>query len=319
MGENQTLLNGPYTVSAVSSHPEDFVAGFSSETLPIAGRIVRMGRGSLSPILQRHAYPGHLGEILGEALILSALVGSGMKFQGRVMTQAEGDGPVSMLVGEYRKDGGVRAYGRFEQERWAYLEKVNRGEKPHMPQLFGPQGALGLIIVHDQPDRQPYQGLVPLDRGSLPECAEDYFRRSEQVDTCLAISVGRDAAGEWHGGGMMIQKIAGDEARGETSDGWREAQALFATLTPEELRSEAVAVPDLLYRLFHEGGVRMEAAQRLEDRCSCNEERLTSTLAGMPDESLREMVEPDGNLKIDCQFCARHYDIPIDAVTGATN
>ena len=213
MGENQTLLNGPYTVSAVSSHPEDFVAGFSSETLPIAGRIVRMGRGSLSPILQRHAYPGHLGEILGEALILSALVGSGMKFQGRVMTQAEGDGPVSMLVGEYRKDGGVRAYGRFEQERWAYLEKVNRGEKPHMPQLFGPQGALGLIIVHDQPDRQPYQGLVPLDRGSLPECAEDYFRRSEQVDTCLAISVGRDAAGEWHGGHHGTRNCARRRAR----------------------------------------------------------------------------------------------------------
>ena len=278
-----------------------------------------MGRETLSPILQRHAYPDHLGEILGEALILATLVGSGMKFQGRVMTQAEGDGPVSMLVGEYHKDGSVRAYSRFEQERWAYLERVNKGEKPHMPQLFGPMGRLGLIIVQDRPASQPYQGIVPLAKGSLQECAEDYFQQSEQVDTCLALSVGRDAAGDWHGGGMMMQRIAGDEARGGTHEGWREAQALFGTLTHEELRSEALAAPDLLFRLFHEGGVRMEAPQLLVDRCTCNEARLIKTLSGMADEALRDMVEPDGTLKVDCQFCARHYDIPIEAVTGATN
>ncbi|WP_233355903.1 Hsp33 family molecular chaperone HslO [Henriciella aquimarina] len=306
-------------MSAVSSNPEDFVAGFMSDTLPIAGRVVRMGRGTLSPILHRHAYPDHLGQILGEGLILSTLVGAGMKLEGRVMTQAEGDGPVSMLVGEYRKDGGVRAYARFEQERWAYLEKINKGEKPQMPQLFGQMGRLGLIIVHDEPSLHPYQGLVSLDKPTLAECAEDYFHRSEQVETCLAMSVGRDAAGEWHGGGMMIQKIAGDETRGDTDEGWREAQALFSTLTPEELRSEEIAAPDLLFRLFHEGGVRMEPAQLLEDRCTCNEDRLKDTLAGMADESLREMVEPDGMLKVDCQFCARHYDIPIEAVTDAIN
>lgn len=306
-------------MSSVSSNPTDFVASFSSETLPIAGRIVRMGPRSLSPILHRHAYPDHLGEILGEAVVLATLVGSGMKFEGKVLTQAEGDGPISMLVGEYSKTGDVRAYARFEQERWAYLEKVNKGAKPHMPQLFGPQGALALIIMQDNNRTQPYQGIVPLNKGSLSECAEDYFRQSEQVDTCLAISIDRDAAGEWHAGGMMIQRVASDAARGDTSDGWREAQALFATLSDEELRSEAVSSEDLLFRLFHEGGVRMQSPQLLTDRCTCNEERLRQTLQGMPDESLREMVEPDGTLKVDCQFCARHYDIPIEAVTGAIN
>ncbi len=311
---NRTILVTQPTLS-----PFDFVAGFSSDTLPISGRIVRMGPQSLSPILRRHAYPDHLGEILGEGLILATLVGAGMKFEGRVMTQAEGDGPVSMLVGDYRSDGSVRAYAKFEQERWAYLEKVNRGEKPHMPQLFGPQGALALILMEDRVGAQPYQGVVPLMKGSLADCAQDYFRDSQQVDTCLALSVRRDLAGDWHGGGLMIQRIAADEARGETREGWREAQALFQTLTPEELTSETLPAQDLLFRLFHEGGVRMEDPKALEDRCTCNEARLRDTLTGMPDESLREMVEPDGMLKIDCQFCARHYDIPIDAVTGATN
>ncbi|MGB3626346.1 MAG: Hsp33 family molecular chaperone HslO, partial [Henriciella sp.] len=156
-------------VSSVSSHSQDFVASFTSETLPVTGRIVRMGAGSISPILHRHAYPDHLGEILGEALILATLVGSGMKIDGRVLTQAEGDGPVSMLVGEYHSDGAVRAYARFEQERWAYLEKINKGDKPHMPQLFGSMGALALIIVQNKPSTQPYQGIVPLAKGRLAE------------------------------------------------------------------------------------------------------------------------------------------------------
>lgn len=278
-----------------------------------------MGPGSISPILHRHAYPDHLGEILGEALILATLVGSGMKLDGRVLTQAEGDGPVSMLVGEYSSDGAVRAYSRFEQERWSYLEKVNKGEKPHMPQLFGSMGALALIIVQNKPNVQPYQGVVPLAKGTLAACAEDYFHRSEQVETCLLMAARKDVAGEWRGAGIMIQRIAGDEARGETEEGWREAQALFSTLTIDELMSEELSAPDLLFRLFHEGGVRMDTPKSLVDRCTCNEERLRNTLASMPDESLRELVEPDGTLKMDCQFCARHYDIPIDAVTNSLN
>lgn len=306
-------------MSSVSPAKDDFVAAFTSDTLPITGRIVRMGPRSLSPILQRHAYPDHLGEILGEAVLLSTLIGSAMKFQGRILAQAEGDGPVSMLVGEYNTDGSVRAYSRYEPDRWAYLEKVNRGDKPHMPQLFGPQGALALIIIQDDRNVQPYQGIVPLMKGSLAECAEDYFHQSQQVQTCLALSVKRDAAGEWHAGGMMIQKMASDDARGDTDEGWREAMALFNTLEADELCSEELPAQDLLYRLFHEGGGRMQSPEPLDDNCTCNEERLRHTLSGMPDESLREMAEEDGTLGVDCQFCARHYDIPVDAVTGVTN
>ena len=97
--------------------------------------------------------------------MLSALVGSGMKFQGKVLAQAEGDGPVSMLVGEYTKAGGLRGYTRHEPERWAWLNKVNKGDKPHMPQLFGATGRLGLIIVYDNSELKPYQGIVAPDEG----------------------------------------------------------------------------------------------------------------------------------------------------------
>jgi len=296
---------------------DDFVAGFSPQGLPVRGRIVRMGAGSLSPILKRHAYPDHLAEILGEALMLSTLVGSAMKFEGKVLAQAEGDGPVSMLVGEYRKDGGVRAYARHEPERWAFLDKVNKGDKPHMPQLFGAMGRLALIIIHDNPDLQPYQGIVPLAKGSLAECARDYFRQSEQVETHLMMAIRKTAAGDWVGGGMTIQKIAADDARGDTAGGWREAEALFATLTAEELLDEALPAEQLLFRLFHENGVSMDPPEILVDACTCNHDRLVGTLKGMSDDALREMVEADGTLVVNCQFCSREYIIPIGDVTGA--
>ncbi|MEL6723874.1 MAG: Hsp33 family molecular chaperone HslO [Pseudomonadota bacterium] len=299
---------------------EDFVAGFSPQGLPVRGRVIRLSEGTISPILKRHAYPDHLAEILGEAVMLSALVGSGMKFEGKVLAQAEGDGPVSMLVGEYTKTGGLRGYAKHEAERWAWLNKVNKGDKPHMPQLFGAMGRLGLMIVYDNRDLKPYQGIVPLAKGTMAECAQDYFRQSEQVDTLLRFAVHKDEAGEWRAGGMMVQKIAGDMARGDTEDGWREAEALFSTLTDEELTDPALPATDLVYRLFHEGGVAMDAdAQVLDDVCTCNRERLVGTLQGMADESLRDMVEPDGTLKVDCQFCSRQYVIPIDEVTSAAN
>ncbi|MEL6758551.1 MAG: Hsp33 family molecular chaperone HslO, partial [Pseudomonadota bacterium] len=138
--------------------------------------------------------------------------------------------------------------------------------------------------------------------------------------TLLRFAVHKDEAGEWRAGGMMVQKIAGDMARGDTEDGWREAEALFSTLTDEELTDPALPATDLVYRLFHEGGVAMDAdAQVLDDVCTCNRERLVGTLQGMADESLRDMVEPDGTLKVDCQFCSRQYVIPIDEVTSAAN
>ena len=301
----------------------DFVTNFQIVDRPVRGRAVRMGQGSLSGILRRHDYPTNLARILGEAVTLATLVGASLKFNGRLLVQAEGDGPVSMLVGEYRTDGGVRGYARFDPEAWAHLDKVNKGAAPHMPQLFGPNGRLGLIIIQDNPSIQPYQGIVPLEKGTLSECAEDYFAMSEQVPTRIKLSVAElDRKGEpgvWVSGGMMVQKIANDDARGDTDDAWREAEALFATLTDAELADPDLPMQDLLFRLFHERGVTMETPQALDDRCTCNQDRLLDTLRQMPDESLKEMVEPDGTLAIDCQFCNRHYAIPIEDVTGNPN
>ncbi|MEQ9505900.1 MAG: Hsp33 family molecular chaperone HslO [Hyphomonas sp.] len=296
----------------------DFAATFQIEGRPIRGRAVRMGAASISPILARHDYPPHLAAILGEAVMLAALVGASLKFEGKILVQAEGDGPVTLLVGEYNTNGNVRGYARYDADGWANLERVNKGGEPHMPQLFGRTGRLGLILVQDNPDIQPYQGIVPLNKATLAQCAEDYFAMSEQVPSRIRLAIDKTDDG-WTAGGMLIQRIAGDDARGETDEGWREAEALFSTLSPGELTDAGLPASDLLFRLFHEQGVRLEGAMPVVDQCTCNQERLVGTLSQMPDESLRDLVEEDGTLAIDCQFCARHYTIDISEVTGPVN
>lgn len=298
---------------------DDLVATFQLDGKPLRGRSARLGLGSLAPILARHDYPRELARILGEAVTLASLVGSALKFNGRLLVQAEGDGPVSMLVGEYSTDGALRGYARYNKEAWARLERINKGGRPHMPQLFG-TGALALIMIRDDATTQPYQGVVPLVKATLAECAEDYFEQSEQVPTRVALSVAElslsGADPVWRAGGMLLQKIAGDDARGDTGEAWEEGRALFATLTDAELADPDLSSDALLYRLFHETGVRSEVTTVLRDECTCNEARLRGTLEQMPDGQLLDMAEGDGTLGIDCQFCARHYDIAITDVTG---
>ena len=302
---------------------DDIVAPFQINGEPVRGRIARLGPASVSPILQRHDYPAELARILGEATVLAALVGDSLKFEGRVLVQAEGDGPVAMMVAEYRTDGGMRSYASYDAARWDHLEKVNKGGRPHMPQLFGPKGALGLILIHDDPSMQPYQGVVPLMKASLAECAEDYFSQSEQVPTRIKLAVAElvvsGKAEGWRGGGLLLQRMAADETRGDPEEAWRAADALASTVADDELVDPGLLPQDLLFRLFHEQGVRLEPGQALVDSCTCNEDRLRGTLASMPDTALRELVEPDGTLAIACQFCNRTYSIPLEDVVEAPN
>lgn len=299
--------------------PDDLVANFQMEAKPVRGRIARLGRESLAPIIDRHNYPDELARLVGEAVTLAALIGSSIKFDGRLLVQAEGRGAVTMLVGEYSTEtGGLRGYARYDKAAWDKLERINKGGRPHMPQLFG-TGALGIIIVHSDPSMKPYQGVVPLSKATLAECAEDYFSQSEQVPSRVALSVAEHTiSGEgssWRSGGMLLQQIAGDDTRGDTDAAWEEARALFATLTDAELADPGLSSADLLYRLFHEGGVRMEVATDLIDQCTCSQDRLENTLRSMPDDQLREMAEEDGTLVADCQFCSRAYKIPLVNVT----
>jgi molecular chaperone Hsp33 len=284
---------------------DDIVAPFSLDNAPVRGRVARLGAAALDPILHRHDYPRPVAMLLGEALTLAALVGSLLKTDGRLVVQAQGRGLVPLLVAEHGA-GGVRGYARLAEG--ANTKLANAHRLPPSELL----GAGNLVLTLDLgEDTPPFQGVVPLDGETLAQCAENYFRASEQTDTAIRLAVGEvvtgDAQPAWRGGGVLMQRLASDQARGETEEDWRRATILFGTLSDHELIDPTLPADRLLYRLFHEEGVRMAQASALADRCTCSEQRLTNVMRQFPANELHDLIEPDGKLHARCQFCAREY------------
>lgn len=299
--------------SQVLTVADDLVASFSLVGAPVRGRVARVSANALDPILRRHDYPRPVAMLLGEALTLAALVGSLLKADGKVIVQAQGEGPVTLLVAEHRADGGLRGYARLAPGAAAGLANAHR-----MP----PADILGagtLVLTLDQgEERTTHQGVVALDGETLAQCAESYFRESEQTETHIRLAVGElmsaSAPPLWRGGGMLLQRIAADAARGDPGEDWNRASMLFATVRDEELIDPDLASDRLLFRLFHEEGVRMAEPAPLTDRCTCSEARLTAVMKQFPADELRALIEPDGLLHARCQFCAREYKIPPENV-----
>ncbi len=288
---------------------DDLVAPFQIETQPVRGRAARLGP-AIDEILTRHAYPEPVANLLGEACVFAALVGSGLKFDGRLIVQAQGDGPVSLIVADYDTGGGLRGYGRFDPERVA---AASQGfVRPGAGALLG-HGTF--VMTLDQgPDMERYQGVTPIEGETLALAAEIYFGQSEQTPTRVRLAVGRapDPAGgrpTWRAGGLMIQNIAEDAARGPTAEAWTTAVALFETLGEDELIDPELPIQTLLWRLFHEDGVRVFSPKPVRAFCRCSRERIAEVLASFAPAERAAMVGPDGRIRVTCEYCGREYDL----------
>jgi molecular chaperone Hsp33 len=292
--------------SEIVTSTDDIVAAFQIEGAPARGRYARLGGATIDPILHRHDYPRPVALLLGEALTLAALVGSLFKVDGRLIIQAEGGGPVSLLVAEYRSGGGLRGYARVN-------EAAARGLASEA--ALPPQSLLGdgaLVMTLDQgPDAPRHQGVVALSGDTLAACAEAYFLQSEQTPTSIRLAVAehyeRGARAGYRSGGALLQQIAGDARRGDTDDAWTRATLLFATLSDPELVDPGLGPERVLYRLFHEDGVRMNPPTPLADKCSCDRERLTALMAQFSPGDIADLRESDGLIHAHCQFCSRLY------------
>lgn len=296
---------------------DDFVASFQIEDTSVRGRIARLGDGVLDPILKRHDYPRWAAHMLGEAVTLAVLVSASLKFDGRVMVQAQGEGPVSLMVAEARSDGGVRGYLRLNKDKWANLDRINKGQRPHVPQAIG-KGVMALLLQPNDPNQAPWQSMVPIEGATIADCAQTWFSQSEQVPTRVRLAVGEisepGGTKRWRSGGALIQQVAGDAARGATDEPWDNARHLFDTIEDIELVDPDVSSATLLFRLFHESGVRLEPPKPLTDKCTCSDEKLLTTLRQMPKDELKALAEEDGAIAADCQFCGRLYRFPIDRI-----
>ncbi len=298
-------------------HPlsDDLVAPFQIEGAPVRGRVARLG-GLVHEVLTRHDYPEPVANLLGEACALAALVGASLKFEGRLIVQAQGDGPVTLAVADYDTTGAIRGYCRFDADKVA--EASSGFVRPGARTLLG-KGVFTMTI--DQgPDMERYQGITPIEGETLALCAETYFAQSEQTPTRVRLAVGQLATDEgyvWRAGGLLIQNIAGDEDARETSEeSWTRAQALFETVGEDELIDPTVTADRLLWRLFHEDGVRLFRAKPLRAFCRCSPERILGVLQSFPAEERVDMIEPDGKIRVTCEYCSRVYDVEPGEVDG---
>lgn len=306
---------------------DDAVVPFQVEGLDVRGRAVQLGS-SIDAILKRHNYPEPVSRLLAEAMALTVLLGTSLKFEGKFIFQTQSDGPVDMLVVDFRTPQSVRCYARYDADR--VQQAVAKGQTSS-EELLG-RGTLAFTV--DQGSyMQRYQGIVALDGSSLEEIARTYFRQSEQIATDIKLSVaklverGEDGGSveKWRAGGLIIQFLPeselrarmpdlhggdGDEsdaAHGPDDDGWAEARSLVATIESSELTDPQVGVERLLYRLFHERGVRVYEPVKVYDECSCSRERIESMLANFSAEEITDSIE-NGKISVSCEFCSTHYE-----------
>lgn len=295
---------------------DDLIAAFQIEGEAVRGRVARLGP-TIDEILGSHDYPAAVAQLLGEAVLVAALVGHSLKFPeasgGKLIVQARGDGPIRLLVADYTTGGGLRAFAQFDAARVREAELDARRATPRL--LLGDAA---LIMTIDQgTDFERYQSFVPLDRDTLAEAAEGYFIRSEQVPTRLKLAVARTSAGAWRAGGALLQQIAPDATRGDTAEAWDRSTALFETLSPEEMLDSELSLARVLFRLFHEDGVRIFPPTPLERRCGCSRDRIVTVLASFPADEVAAMTETDGKVRVTCEYCNQSYRLTLADVDAA--
>jgi molecular chaperone Hsp33 len=294
--------------------PDDLVQPFQIDPFGLRGRLVRLGP-LLDEILTRHAYPEPVAVILGEAIALAAALAGALKYDGIFTLQTKSDGPIRLLVADIGSDGAVRGYAQYDETKLAKVAAAMPGGAAGLgdsvPRLLG-AGYLAFTV--DQGEHtERYQGIVELQGATLAECAHHYFRQSEQVEAGLKVAIARLPDGErgfrWRAGSMMIQRLPdeGDAAKREAAeDGWRRAMILMSSSTSHELVDPDLAPETLLFRLFHEDGVRAYRRHDLVPRCRCSRERVERVLRLLPAEEI-ETMKADGHIVVTCEFCSASY------------
>ncbi len=297
------------TASAMADRlTDDFILPFQVGDTAVRGRIVRLA-GTIDDILGRHRFDDDLSELLGEAAALVTAMGASLKFDGKLIFQAHGEGPVSMLVADYAADGSLRATASRAAEPAA-----GRGLKALM-------GKGHMVLTIDQgPDMERYQGVTPLDAPTLEEAAVAYFDKSEQIPTAVRLAVGRmSRPGEhpvWRAGAIIAQFVpgeGGDRERGEAAlrtdedrEIWERSAAFLKTTQADELLDPGITAETLLYRLFQEDGVRVFDAKPVRSACGCGPARIESVLQRYEPSELADLAE-NGVIGVSCEFCRTEY------------
>lgn len=291
---------------------DDILLPFQIENGEARGRLVRLGEVA-DTILNRHDYPPSESTVLGEALALASLLGGALKMDGVFTLQTQSDGPLNLLVVDYDGSGRLRGYARTTNMETAADQGAVETDDGDVsfPRLVG-KGHLAFTI-DPGPGSERYQGIVELAGASLTDCAHEYFRTSEQLETAIKLAARQvdDGAGGrvWRAGGIMVQRLP-EQSAGlddeEREDAWRRAVTLMSSARDAELVDANMLPTQLLYRLFHEDGVRVFTPTDLHAACRCSEQRIRNVLQTFPQDDITDMTV-DGRIVVTCEFCRAEY------------
>lgn len=277
---------------------DNLIQTFHLETSNLRGRILRLGS-VMDGILKRHDYPAPVTHLTGEAAGMSLLLSSMLKYEGIFTLQVQGDGPVAMVVADVTHHGDIRACARCLKDA-----DITNAAKPMA--LLG-KGYLAFTVDQGE-DMERYQGIVDLTGGNFQECIQHYFSQSEQIATGMRFALGQDSTGQWRAGGIMLQRLPeqGHQQGEANEDDWRRVMILLQSCSDGELLDADLSQNDLLFRLFHEEGIRVYDPLPVRDVCRCSQERAENILRAIPAEERADLTV-EGKLIVTCEFCNRVY------------
>lgn len=273
----------------------DFVQRFHFSESPVRGELVQLSD-SVGAVLDRHDYPPRIANLLSEALAASVLLTSTLKFEGSLILQVRGNGPLEALMVECNHRRELRGIAQLG-ESW-----TDASATLSLPELVG---EAQLVITIDPDHGQRYQGIVPFNSETLAGCLEHYFEQSEQLPTRIWLAAdGENAAG------LMLQVLPGHD-EGSDADIWPRLCSLTETITAQEMLE--LPATELLYRLYNEEVVELLQTDEVIFRCNCSRERTEQVLISLGEAELRDIVAEQGAIEISCQFCNQEYRFdPID-------
>ncbi|OGB21920.1 MAG: Hsp33 chaperonin [Burkholderiales bacterium RIFCSPLOWO2_02_FULL_57_36] len=279
----------------------DTLQKFMFEKSVVRGELVEISD-TWRQVQARRDYPKAVKTLLGEMLSAAALLSANLKFNGSIVMQIHGDGPVRLLVVECDSELRLRATAKLAED--AIVD-----DDATLPQLVNLHGKGRFVITLDPKDKLPgqqaYQGIVPLDGDSVATVIEHYMLRSEQLDTKLWL-----AADDKVSRGLLLQKLpveGGNEFSGKDDlETWNRAVMLASTVKNEELLDTDIST--LMHRLFWEETIRVFEPKHPSFHCSCTREKVGNMLKMLGRSEVDAALNDLGQLSIDCDFCGQHYE-----------
>ena len=263
----------------------DSLQRFLLESTPVRGEIVHLDA-TWRAVLERRRYPAPLQSLLGDMMAAAALLSAILKFEGSLIMQMQGNGPVQLLVVEATSEHTLRATAKWEGD----LTEGN------VTKLIG----AGRFVISIVPTggKQTYQGIVAIEGDSIAKVLEHFMAKSEQLETRLWL-----ASDSQQAAGMLLQKLPAAPTQDE--DAWNRAKQLGETIRREELLS--LPAREIIRRLYHEEDVRVFESRPVAFRCSCSRERVTSMLRLLGHDEVKSIIAERNTVEVDCEFCGRHY------------